>query len=303
MNDDITSIATVTGTFGQRMQIRTAGGAEVSARLKGKRLRPVCGDRVSAMPLENESEWLITGILERRNELTRPDSRGRTEVLAANLQLVLVMAAVKPEPDWFIIDRYLAAAENMPADTAIVFNKVDIGQNEDDAEQNLAEYRRCGYTVVRCSALDGDGLEELETLIDDRVSIIVGQSGVGKSSVINRVVSHAELRTSEISASTGEGRHTTVNSVMLFLPSGGAVIDSPGVRDYAPAIDSVEAAIRGYREINEAGQDCRFANCRHLREPGCAVKRAVDNGRISDRRYESYRRLVNLIRQRAERSY
>ena len=296
-------LATVTGTFGQRMQIRTDTGADVSARLKGKRLRPVCGDRVSVEPLENESEWLITGILDRHNELSRPDSRGRTEVLAANLELVLVMGAVMPEPDWFVIDRYLAAAENMPAEAAVVFNKIDIERNGHEAEEALAEYRRCGYVVVRCSALDGEGLEELESLIGDRVSIIVGQSGVGKSSVINRIVSHAELRTSEISASTGEGRHTTVNSVMLSLPSGGSVIDSPGVRDYAPAIDNVEGAIRGYREINEFGQNCRFANCRHLREPDCAVKSAVDAGDISSRRYESYRRLVNLIRQLTERSY
>ena len=296
-------LATVTGTFGQRMQIRTDTGADVSARLKGKRLRPVCGDRVSVEPLENESEWLITGILDRHNELSRPDSRGRTEVLAANLELVLVMGAVMPEPDWFVIDRYLAAAENMPAEAAVVFNKIDLEGNADDADEVLAEYRRCGYVVIRCSAEDEEGLEELESLIGDRVSIIVGQSGVGKSSVINRIVSHAELRTSEISASTGEGRHTTVNSVMLSLPSGGSVIDSPGVRDYAPAIDNVEGAIRGYREINEFGQNCRFANCRHLREPDCAVKSAVDAGDISSRRYESYRRLVNLIRQLTERSY
>ena len=303
MIDQSMILATVTGTFGQRMQIRTDTGADVTARLKGKRLRPVCGDRVSAEPLENESEWLITGILDRQNELSRPDSRGRTEVLAANLELVLVMGAVKPDPDWFVIDRYLAAAENMPAEAAVVFNKIDLDRNADEADEALAEYRRCGYVVVRCSALDGKGLEELESLIDDRVSIIVGQSGVGKSSVINRIVSHAELRTSEISASTGEGRHTTVNSVMLSLPSGGCVIDSPGVRDYAPAIDNVEAAIRGYREINEFGQSCRFANCRHLREPNCAVKSAVDAGDISLRRYESYKRLVNLIRQLTERGY
>ena len=303
MIDQSMILATVTGTFGQRMQIRTDTGADVTARLKGKRLRPVCGDRVSVEPLENESEWLITGIMDRQNELSRPDSRGRTEVLAANLELVVVMGAVKPAPDWFVIDRYLAAAENMPAEAAVVFNKIDLEGNADEADKVLAEYRRCGYDVIRCSALDGEGLEELESLIDGRVSIIVGQSGVGKSSVINRIVSHAELRTSEISASTGEGRHTTVNSVMLFLPSGGSVIDSPGVRDYAPAIDNVEAAIRGYREINEFGQGCRFANCRHLREPDCAVKSAVDAGDVSLRRYESYKRLVNLIRQLTERNY
>jgi ribosome biogenesis GTPase len=295
--------AVVTGTFGQRMRIRTAGGEDVTARIKGKRMRPVCGDRVRTRPIENESEWLITKILHRDNELSRPDSRGRREVLAANLQLMLVMAAVRPEPDWFIVDRYVAAAENMGVTAAIVFNKIDIPHAEPVLSHNLDEYRNCAYAVVCCSAQKGAGLDVLQALMADRVSIFVGQSGVGKSSVINRLVDTADLRTRDISASSGDGRHTTVNSIMLDLPGGGAVIDSPGVRDFAPAIESVDAAIRGYREINEAGQNCRFANCRHLREPDCAVKQAVDEGRISARRYESYRRLVNLINQFTERNY
>jgi ribosome biogenesis GTPase len=293
--------AVVTGAFGHRMRIRTTEGEDVTARIKGKRMRPVCGDRVQTGPIENESEWLITKILRRDNELSRPDSRGRKEVLAANLQLMLVMAAVRPEPDWFIVDRYVAAAEDMGVSAAIVFNKIDIPHDEPVISRNLDEYRNCSYPVVCCSARNGAGLDALRSLMKDRIAIFVGQSGVGKSSVINRLVDTADLRTRNISASSGEGRHTTVNSIMLDLPGGGAVIDSPGVRDFAPAIESVDAAIRGYREINEAGQNCRFANCRHLREPDCAVKRAVDEGRISARRYESYRRLVNLINQLAER--
>lgn len=295
--------AVITGTFGQRMRIRTADGEDVTARIKGRRMRPVCGDRVRTRPIENESEWLITKILRRDNELSRPDSRGRREVLAANLQLMLVMAAVRPEPDWFLVDRYVAAAENMGVKAAIVFNKIDIPYDERVVSQNLDEFRHCAYTVVCCSARNGAGLDALQALMTDRVSIFVGQSGVGKSSIINRLVDAADLPTREISASSGEGRHTTVNSIMLDLPGDGVVIDSPGVRDFAPAIDSVDTAIRGYREINEAGQHCRFANCRHLREPECAVKQAVGEGRISARRYESYRRLVNLINQLTERNY
>jgi len=125
------------------------------------------------------------------------------------------------------------------------------------------------------------------------MAIIVGQSGVGKSSMINRMLGDDRLRVSEISDATGEGRHTTVNSAMLELPGGGSVIDSPGVRDYAPAIENPADVIHGFREIREYGQNCRFANCRHLREPDCAVKIAVENGQISARRYESFRRLLS----------
>jgi ribosome biogenesis GTPase len=128
----------------------------------------------------------------------------------------------------------------------------------------------------------------------DHTAIIVGQSGVGKSSIINSLLGEESLRTAEISGKTREGRHTTVNSELLDLPEGGTVIDSPGVRDYAPALTNAGQVLRGFREIDEAGQNCRFANCRHLREPGCAVKAAVESGAISARRYESYRRLLAL---------
>ena len=280
--------------------MRLEDHTEVAAKIKGKTMRPVCGDRVVVSPMAGETEWLISEICKRRNELSRPDSRGKREVLAANLDLMIVMAAAEPLPDWFVVDRYLAAAANMRINAAIAFNKSDLtesGQYGDD----LTVYENCLYSVVICSAASGAGVEELAMLMMAGTSIIVGQSGVGKSSVINRLTGGPELKTSEISGKTGEGKHTTVASVLLDLPNGGSVIDSPGVRDYAPAIATTDEAILGFREINDEGRDCRFANCRHLREPDCAVKKAVENGRISERRYRSYRRLVSLTRDFADR--
>ena len=288
-------LATVTATYSRRMRLRLEDGSEVDARIKGKRLKAVCGDRVEAEPIPNESDWLITRILERRNELTRPNMRGRVEVLAANLDYLLVVAAAEPKPDWFIVDRYLCAAELMDIEAGIVFNKSDLV--DELPEHELRVYRRAGYDVECCSAVTGAGLESIGSLLKDQCSIIVGQSGVGKSSIINGLIGDELQPTSAISDKTGEGRHTTVNSAMIDLPGGGMIIDSPGVRDYAPALETSSVAALGFREIQTASQGCRFANCQHLREPGCAVKDDVESGAISSRRYESYRRIVNLTRQ------
>jgi ribosome biogenesis GTPase len=177
---------------------------------------------------------------------------------------------------------------------AVIYNKIDLEVPDSIIATALGEYREIDYPVVRCSAKPGDGTDAILAVIGTRTAIVVGQSGVGKSSIINALLGGEQQRTAEISAKTGEGRHTTVNSMMLSLPCGGTVIDSPGVRDYAPALQSTVHVIHGFREVEKAGHDCRFANCRHLREPGCAVKTAVEAAIISARRYESYRRLLAL---------
>jgi len=284
--------ALVVATYSRRMLLQLSDGRRVDARIKGKRIKPVCGDRVEAEPLPDEPDWMITAICSRRNQLTRPNLRGKVEVLAANIDRLLVMAAPAPEPDWSIVDRYLCAAELIDASAAVVFNKNDL-QGDESVDQVLDDYARIGYRTVRCSAKTGHNIEAVNALLRDGVSIIVGQSGVGKSSLINRLLQDERLRVASISDKSREGRHTTVNSALLQLPDGGAVIDSPGVRDYAPALQPDEVVV-GYREIAAAGQGCRFANCRHLREPGCAVKLAVEEGAISRRRYDSYRHLLAL---------
>ncbi len=284
----------VTATFGQRMRLRLEDGSEVTARLKGKRIRPVCGDLVATQEIPNEPEWLITSIEPRRTELSRPDSRGRVEVLVANIDLVAVVTADAPSTDWFIVDRYLAAAELIASSALIVFNKTDLGAASASSQAELINFADIGYAIVSCSAKTGDNLHQLQQHLSQHTAIIVGQSGVGKSSLINALVEDADQQTARLSRSTGEGRHTTANSVMWSLPGGGAVIDSPGVRDYAPAVEVPNLVVHGFREIAERGRACRFADCRHLREPDCAVKSAVETGEVTERRYESYRRLLRL---------
>ena len=290
---------TVVATYSREMDVVLEDRSTVRARIKGKKLKPVCADIVAVSPLPNEPEWLIEEILERRNELTRPNLRGVPEVLASNLDLVVVVAAPAPRADWYIVDRYLCAAELIGAEAAVVFNKIDLDAT--DAESVLQEYASIGYPTLRSSAETGQGLEQLAALLADRTSIVVGQSGVGKSSLINRLCGDAERRIGELTRATREGRHTTVNSVLLTLPNGARVIDSPGVRDYAPVIDELAEAGSGFREIFVASQQCRFANCRHMDEPDCGVKQAVEAGEVSQRRYDSYRRLIVMTEQLARR--
>jgi ribosome biogenesis GTPase len=287
-------VSTVIATYSRRMRLRLGDGRHVDARIKGKRLRPVCGDRVVVEVIPGEKEWLITGIEPRRNALSRPNLRGQAEVLAANIDVLIVVAAFSPQPDWFIVDRYLSAAEQMGIDAIIVVNKADAANDPGEHDRTLDEYAAIGYSTLLVSARTGRNLASLLSLLNERVGILVGQSGVGKSSIINRLLDTEVLPTAEISEKRGEGRHTTVNSVLLELAGGGALIDSPGVRDFAPALGSEDEVAGGFREIVELAGRCRFANCRHLREPDCAVKAAVDSGAMSPRRYESYKRLVNL---------
>ena len=272
------------------MRIRSTDGFIADARIKGKKLKPVCGDQVCAELIKNEDDWLITKLLPRRNELSRPNMRGKVEVLAANIDLVIVVAAATPEPDWFIVDRYVCAAENMNADALIVYNKTDLAP----PDKEFDDYQRIGYESLTCSVAQQRNIHQVNDRIGLRTAVMVGQSGVGKSSIINSLTEGEEQRTAAVSDKTSEGRHTTVNSVMLELDGGGRIIDSPGVRDYAPALDTPEQVAVGFREIAAAGLNCRFANCRHLREPNCAVKTGVESGGISSRRYESYRRLYAL---------
>ena len=295
--------ATVIATYSRRMGLRLSNGEVVDARIKGKRIKAVCGDSVVAEKIENESDWLITKINDRRNELTRPNMRGQVEVLAANIDTLVVVASVSPLPDWYIVDRYICAAEIMGVNVLVVFNKTDLLEGHDIEIPELGEYRDIGLPVLECSAETGKGTDEIRNALSGQCAIVVGQSGVGKSSLINQMISESQQRTADISSKTGEGRHTTVNSVMIPLQGGGSVIDSPGVRDYAPALATSTDAALGFREIAAAAQSCRFANCRHLREPGCAVKNAVDEDTISYRRYESFKRVVNLTEKLAEGKY
>lgn len=282
----------VVAAFGQRLVVEDARGDRHPAFVGRRGLRLVCGDLVRWQSTPGDGDVAVVELLPRASELTRPDSRGRVEVLAANIDQVVVVCAPAPAPDPFIIDRYLAAAEVMGAAALVACNKIDLPDT--DAPAVLDEFRDVGYLVLRVSALAEAGLDALSACLAGRCSILVGQSGVGKSSLLNALLPGIEATTAQVSAATGEGRHRTTATTLHALPGGGALLDSPGVRDFAPALGDPRLTAVGFREIVAAAEHCRFANCRHMREPACAVKEGVAAGSIRARRYESYRRLLRL---------
>ncbi len=285
--------ATVSGAFGRRVQLTLADRDAVPAKTRNRTLRPVCGDRVLAQPQPGERDWIINEIFPRQSELARTDGRGRREVLAANMSLLVVVTAPQPRPDWFMVDRFLGAAHLLGIEPLLVVNKSD--QPGLDAAA-LASYAALDYEILHTNALSGAGISELAARLASATAILVGQSGVGKSSLTNALVPDADMATRALNSAGDEGRHTTVAAHRLKLPGGGALIDSPGVRDYAPHIESLADVQHAFPEIAASAVECRFADCAHRVEPDCAVRAAVATHAINERRYESFRRLYNVTR-------
>ena len=285
--------AVVSAAFGRRMELELADGRRVPARTRRRALRPVCGDNVLASSQGDDEDWLVDTVEPRQTELARTDQRGRRELLAANVTVLVVVIAPAPQPDWFVVDRFLGAAHLDGMAPLLVLNKAEL-VDELPAEVNV--YDRLGYERIESDAHSGLGIDALAVRLHDDVAAFVGQSGVGKSSLSNALVPDAELAIGAINESRDEGRHTTVAARRLRLPHGGALIDSPGVRDFAPHIDNVRDVAIAFPELQETGQHCRFADCAHRVEPGCAVRAAVETGVIDARRYASYLRLRNITR-------
>jgi ribosome biogenesis GTPase len=300
MNAPVEFTARVVESFGRRAIVETGDGERMPAELFGKRLTTVCGDEVQVrVPRPTAAASgdapRIVSVSPRRSLFQRTDSRGRTEPLAANLTLLAVVIAPEPEPDPFMVDRYLAGASYANVEGAVIVNKCDMDASDFFAGI-VEDYRRAGYPVLTVSAREQQGIEELRALVRNQCTMLAGQSGVGKSTLTNALVPQSQRPTRTLSDSTGEGRHTTVSTALFKIPGGGELIDSPGVRDYAPALISDAMVQQGWPEMVALNGECKFNNCLHLREPGCAVMAAVDTGTISARRYESYKRLLNIMR-------
>ncbi|HEY1726522.1 MAG TPA: ribosome small subunit-dependent GTPase A [Steroidobacteraceae bacterium] len=285
------SLARVTVTYRGLLHVRAEDGRVAVARPARRQLSIVCGDFVHCESDPQHEQLLISAVAARSTALYRTNARGGGELVAANVSRLLVVVAPLPRPDFFIVDRYLCAARCAGITGLVVLNKSELPL-EPGVEQELAAYSGAGFDCLRVSAQHAQGLEPLVAAVRDGTGMLVGQSGVGKSSLLGRLVPGSEAAIGAL-ARDDEGRHTTSATRLYALPGGGELIDSPGVRDFAPAIDRLDEADLGFPEVQTLAGHCRFADCRHLREPQCAV-RAAAGASWSARRYESYRRLRRL---------
>jgi ribosome biogenesis GTPase len=284
--------ARIIAVFGRDLLVRDAAGTELRARPKGRRMNIVCGDDVLCERDAKHDEVIVTESRPRKTALYRSNMRGEAEPIVANVSELFVVLAPKPAPDLFVVDRYVAAATSARIVATLVLNKQDL-PIEDELRTALLAYQKAGYRTLKCSAKAGDGVDALIEASAGEVTALVGQSGVGKSSLVRRLVPQSQAEVGELDRDE-EGRHTTTTSRMFDLPGGGHLIDSPGVRDFAPAIDKLDARTLGFAEVDRLAPGCRFQDCQHIREPNCAVQKAAASGELDARRYESYRRMRRL---------
>ena len=290
---------TVIRTAGSSCLVRTADGGDVECTVRGKfRLKgirttnPVAvGDRVE-ITVSPEGGGMIVGLEDRKNYIIRKATNlsKQSQILGANIDMVLLFVTVaRPETLTTFIDRFIASAEAYGVDVVLAFSKTDIYTPQETERMNAlaALYEGIGYRTVKFCALNGAPANVLEVL-KDKVTLIAGNSGTGKSTLVNAIVPGAGARTSEISESHLTGMHTTTDSRMYFLPQGGAVIDVPGIKGFGTFNMRREEVSHYFRELFSIGRECRFGNCTHTGEPGCAVKKALEEGRVARSRYASY---------------
>ena len=289
--------ARVIAAHGRMLRLRCENGEEAMVRSPGREPEIVCGDYVRCEFDARHDELRIVALEPRAGALYRSNARGEAELVAANLSLLLIVIAPLPEPDFYLVDRYLAAAQCAGLRACVVLNKSELDIDASIAAELLI-YSTLSLDSMRVSAQSLSGLEALRALLRDETAVLLGQSGVGKSSLLRALVPDSEAAVGAL-IRDDEGRHTTTASWLYALPGGGAIIDSPGVRDFAPAIDRLTAAALGFSDVAALSEHCRFGNCRHMREPDCAVRAAL-GGRLSERRYESYRRLLRLYERLGE---
>jgi len=275
----------------------------------------VCGDKVvwqkihfkdnnkSTQNINNGAifEGVVVAIMQRASLLARPDPYGKKKSIAANIDQILIITSPLPQLNKRLIDRYLVAAEVNHIPPIIVLNKIDLlaDIDFDVIRKNLDIYHQLGYQVIYTSINLSNGLQNLKQSLANKNSIFVGQSGVGKSSLVNILLPDAQARIGEISEATGKGKHTTSAAMLYHLEqsgvAGGCLIDSPGIREFGLWDINKEEVEYGFKEIHQYSNNCRFRNCQHINEPQCAILEAITNNKITSERFESYRQIVDSL--------
>ena len=289
----------VVANFGAKLVVEDTDG--VLHRCTGRRKLGslVCGDRVRWQAGDHK-DCAVIELETRQSELARPAKNGRKKTIAANIDQFLIMTAPGTEFSTGLIDRYLITAETLGIQPLIIFNKIDLLEEGQlmEFKRQLATYEQIGYLVIYTSSKTAHGLDALLPFLVNKTSIIVGKSGVGKSSLINLILPDAEARVGDISHATGKGTHTTTTARLYHLPGNkGDVIDSPGIREFGLWQITAPQVAKGFREFRQYAERCRFRDCLHRAEPGCAVTEAVNHGEITAQRYASYQRILDSLQE------
>lgn len=271
-----------------------------SFKIKGiKTTNPLAvGDKVVYHTMQEENTGLITGILPRKNHIIRKATKLSKEshILAANLdQAIMIATLAEPRTSTGFIDRFLITAEAYHIPAIIIFNKIDI--YNDKVKRSMEDlqkvYNAAGYPCYQVSALTGENMDEVKKLLIDKISLVAGHSGVGKSALINFLEPGLDLKTQAISRVHSKGVHTTTFARMFLLSFGGFIIDTPGIKEFGLIELEKSTLAERYPEMRALMHDCRYSNCTHLHEPGCAVKQAVRDGKLSEVRYNGYLRIMS----------
>jgi len=302
LDETSTLTARVISHHGRQLFAETEKHEKIKCKIRQNLGDIACGDYIvvqQAAAITGEAQNVVIAIKERTNLLVKSGFAGATKPVAANIGQLVIVTAIKPKPNPYLIDRYLVAAENLPAEALIVINKVDLLDHETKKiVDDLTElYQSIGYRVITSSMKQDIALEELEDALSNTTSILVGLSGVGKSSIVKAILPKETIRIGETSESTGEGKHTTTVSALYHLKGNGIIIDSPGVRDFTPINNSIEEITHGFIDVRKFNGACKFTNCSHTNEPDCAMKQAVDEGNLNEKRFNNYLRLVEEFNQ------
>jgi len=307
LDESSTQTARVISHHGRQLYAETEDLKKIKCKMRQNLGDIACGDYIllqQAKDLENKppsddshsdaSQYVVVAVKERSNLLVKTGFAGAIKPVAANIGQLVIVTALKPKPNPYLIDRYLTAAENLPAKALIVINKVDLMDHETKrlVDDLTALYKGIGYDVI-CSSMKQDtGLDALSEALSNTTSILVGLSGVGKSSIVKAILPKEEIRIGETSEATGEGKHTTTVSALYHLKCNGIIIDSPGVRDFTPINNSISEITHGFADVRKFYGACKFSNCSHTNEPGCAMKKAVSDGLLNEQRFNNYLRML-----------
>ncbi|MEE8494992.1 MAG: ribosome small subunit-dependent GTPase A [Xanthomonadales bacterium] len=292
----MTQAALVLVSYGGQGMVELDNGERLACKYRRSVGRPYCGDRVEIQRVDGHSA-VVSRILPRDNVFVRADARLRKQPIAANLSQALIIIAPRPAPSRDLVERYLVAIHSLGIRPVIVLNKTELLQEKEyDNKTSLgrqADYRQLGYEVLRTSCKTAPGIGSLKAVLEHKTSILVGQSGVGKSSLINSLLPDLELQTGSLSAATGKGIHTTTTTIMYSMPAGGRLIDSPGVWEYGLWRMEPEELADGFVEFQAYLGRCKFNDCHHDHEPQCAIREAAESGALFPWRYQAYLRLLS----------